>query len=459
MVSCTKLPKLDRRAFLHAGALGMGLGLPELLFREAKSAEFRRNAPQNSVILLWMRGGPSQHDLWDPKPDAQVEYRGEFSSISTTIPGIRLCEYAPLAAARMNQWAIVRSLAHRNEDGNVGHSDGDQICFTGYRAGPMPDVNVMPSCGAWTARFLSDLDPGMPAYVMIPRLLPGAGHAWLGPQSRAYETLADPAENRPFVVPNLGLSLGNAKSLGERTYLLGALDLPVSTAIPKPSGLGEAGEGLARYQKKALDLLTGDRARMAFDLAREPIKVRERYGMMPAFDPKDVQRCGAPNWAQRMLLARRLVEAGVRLVTVDCRWWDFHKQGFDSQKRGFLPRWDLAYTALLDDLKDRGLLDSTLVVAWGEIGRTPRVNEQAGRDHWPHALSAAFAGGGVIGGRVVGSTDAKGTAPKDLPKIPHDVLATIYRHLGIDTAHQETAPTGRPFPVLPLGKPIEELFV
>ena len=209
----------------------------------------------------------------------------------------------------------------------------------------------------------------------------------------------------------------------------------------------------------AFRIMTSQKAREAFDLTREPLKVRERYGMIPAFDPKDAQRCGAPNWAQRMLLARRLVEAGVRLVTVDCRWWDFHKQGFDSQKRGFLPRWDLAYTALLDDLKDRGLLDSTLVVAWGEIGRTPKVNEQAGRDHWPHAMSAAFAGGGVIGGRVVGSTDSKGTAPKDLPKIPHDVLATMYRHLGIDTTLQATDPTGRPFTVLPLGKPLDELFI
>jgi uncharacterized protein (DUF1501 family) len=179
---------------------------------------------------------------------------------------------------------------------------------------------------------------------------------------------------------------------------------------------------------------------------------------MEAFDPKDPMRCGAPNWAQRMLLARRLVEAGVRLVTVDCRWWDFHKQGFDSQRRGFLPRWDRAYTALIEDLEQRGLLSSTLVVAWGEIGRTPRVNDQAGRDHWPYVMCAAFAGGGVKGGRTVGTSDSQGAYPKDTPKIPHDVLATIYRHLGMDPKANYTDQTGRPHPVLPEGSPIDELF-
>ena len=148
----------------------------------------------------------------------------------------------------------------------------------------------------------------------------------------------------------------------------------------------------------------------------------------------------------------------MRIVTVDLRWWDFHKQGFDSQKRGFLPRFDQAYTALIEDLSQRGLLDSTLVVAWGEIGRTPRVNDQAGRDHWPHVFSAAFAGGGVQGGRVVGSSDRDGAIPKDCPKLPHDVLATIYHHLGVDTSASYVDTAGRPHAVLPAGQRIAELF-
>lgn len=217
-------------------------------------------------------------------------------------------------------------------------------------------------------------------------------------------------------------------------------------------------KNLGDYQNQALGILSSGKARAAFDLDSEPQSLRDRYGFMPAFDPGDPQRCGAPNWAQRMLLSRRLVEAGVRMVTVDLRWWDFHKQGFDSQKRGFLPRWDMAYSAFIEDMESRGLLENTLVVAWGEIGRTPVINKDAGRDHWPYVMSGAFAGGGVKGGRVIGSSDAKGAVPKDNRKLPHDVLATIYSHLGIDTKAAYLDHTGRPHVVLPEGSKIEELF-
>ncbi len=207
-----------------------------------------------------------------------------------------------------------------------------------------------------------------------------------------------------------------------------------------------------------MDILTSSSARDAFDLDREPIAVREKYGFMPAFDPKASDRCGCPNWAQRMLLARRLVEAGVRLVTVDLRWWDTHVKGFESLRLGFLPRWDRAFAALIDDLETRGLLSSTLVVAWGEFGRTPRVNSNAGRDHYPNVFSAALAGGPIKGGRVVGSSDAHGAFPRANPKPPQDVLATIYKHLGIDTEAQYLDGSGRPISVLPSGKPLEEMM-
>ena len=196
----------------------------------------------------------------------------------------------------------------------------------------------------------------------------------------------------------------------------------------------------------------------AFDLDAEPRALRERYGFFPAYDPKSSDRCGAAAWSQRVLLARRLVEAGVRLVTVDMGWWDTHVKGFESLRDGFLTRWDWAYSALIEDLHDRGLLDTTMVLAWGEFGRTPRVNATAGRDHWPNVFSAALAGGGVRGGRVVGSSDAKGGEPRDNPKQPQDVLATLYRHLGIDTATQYHDHAGRPHPVLPFGTPVQELF-
>src|SRR6185436_11197683 len=190
--------------------------------------------------------------------------------------------------------------------------------------------------------------------------------------------------------------------------------------------------------------LTSPAARQAFDLDAEPHHVRQRYGFMPAWDPGAANRCGAPAWSQRILLARRLVEAGVRLVTVDLRWWDTHVLGFESLRLGFLPRFDRAYSALIEDLDDRGLLESTMVIAWGEFGRTPRVNNDAGRDHYPNVFSAALAGGPIKGGRVVGESDAKGAFPKANAKTPQDVLATVYQHLGVDPNESYLNGTGRP---------------
>jgi uncharacterized protein (DUF1501 family) len=217
-------------------------------------------------------------------------------------------------------------------------------------------------------------------------------------------------------------------------------------------------DAMDRFNQQAWEMVTSPDARDAFDLDREPASVRERYGFMPAFDPGAANRCGAPAWSQRLLLARRLVEAGVRLVTVDLRWWDTHVKGFDSLRRGFLPRFDQAYSALIDDLERRDLLSSTLVIAWGEFGRTPRVNNDAGRDHYPNVFSAALAGGGVRGGRVIGESDAKGAFPKTNPKTPQDVLATMYAHLDVDTDAQYINSAGRPMTVLPTGKPIGELL-
>jgi hypothetical protein len=439
------LDRADRRTFLRAGALGAtGLTLADLL---------RGNALQGadkSVILLWMRGGPSHIDMWDPKPLAPAEVRGEFGVIDTSVAGVQLSDMLPQCARIMDRWSIVRSLHHNDP----GHSSGDQICFTGYPAGPMPDVNVMPSCGAIVSRQLGHLRPELPAYVMIPRHVPGAGAAHLGAAHQPFETQADPANKGPFKLPNFELHRSlTAERLSGRRELVAGFDR-------LRAGADQSGqiEALDRFGQHAFQILSSNAARDAFDLDREPAQVRERYGFIPPFDPKAADRCGAPNWSQRMLLARRLVEAGVRLVTVDLRWWDTHVLGFDSLRRGFLPRFDQAYSALIEDLDQRGLLSSTLVVAWGEFGRTPRVNAQAGRDHYPNVFSAALAGGKVQGGRVVGSSDAMGAFPRDNPKTPQDVLATIYDHLGIDIHQQYANAAGRPFAVLPSGEAIRELF-
>ena len=450
-------PQFSRRGFVHAGVLGTAaFSLANLLRSEATAAEQKgnhlaRTKTKNNVILLWMRGGPSHIDMWDPKPDAPEEFRGEFGTINSNVPGIQLTDMLPMTAKIMDKWSIVRSLNH----GDAGHSTGDQMCFTGYGPGLNPDENKHPSCGAYVAEQLGSLNPKLPAYVMIPKMVPGTGSAYLGVANKPFETGADPAQTGPFKVQNFALAEGlSVERLDSRRQLLTGLD-KLRTAVDVSGRM----EGMDRFGQKAVDMLLSPEAQKAFDLDAEPQALREKYGFAPAFDPGDPTRCGAPAWSQRILLARRLVEAGVRLVTVDLRWWDTHVQGFDSLRRGFLPRWDQAYTALINDLHERGLLETTLVVAWGEFGRTPRVNNNAGRDHYPNVFSAALAGGKVKGGRVVGSSDAKGAFPKDNPKPPHDVLATIYDHLGIDTTRHYLNESGRPIRLLPYGEPIRELFV
>lgn len=449
--------RLDRRGLLKAGMLGgLGLCLGDVLRLQARAADSRlRERRGTSVIILHMRGGPSQLETFDMKPDAPAEIRGEFSPIATNVPGIQICELMPQTARVMDKFSVVRSLRHPPEYGDVSHSRGDQVVFTGYPPGPNAEDNAHPSMGSVVARQLQHLDPQLPAYVMVPRMIPGTGSAYLGRSFQAFETVADPAsKGGKFEVPNLapprGVSLDH---LTDRRRLLGAFDR--LRAEVDHSGTFEA---MDQYQRQAWEIVTGPRARQAFDLDSEPKAVRERYGFPPQYRAR--MRAGGdnPGWNQRLLLARRLVEAGVRLVTVDVRWWDTHDDNFWSLKNGFLPAFDQCYSALLEDLDRRGLLETTLVVAWGEHGRTPRINKTAGRDHWMSAFCAAMAGGGIRGGRLVGATDARAAEPKENAKYPQDVLATVYRHLGVDTAAQYLDHTGRPHPVLPFGQPIDELF-
>ena len=441
---------VDRRSFVKAGILGTaGLSLGELLRSEAKASQAGTSTRRPSVIILWMRGGPSHIDMWDPKPNAPVEYRGEFGVQRTNVPGILLSDMLPRSGRIMDKWSIIRSLHHHD----AGHSSGDQICFTGYNSGPNPDENVYPSCGSIVSRQLGHLSPHLPAYVMIPRNVPGTGPGYLGVAHKAFETGVDPAVPGPFRVPNFALPTGvTLEQVGDRRGLLQSFD-NLRRDLDNTGQLS----ALDRYNQQAWDILTSSAARQAFDLDSEPEHVRQRYGFMPAFNPGAANRCGAPAWSQRILLARRLVEAGVRLVTVDLRWWDTHVLGFESLRLGFLPRWDQAFPALIEDLEQRGLLDSTLVIAWGEFGRTPRVNNDAGRDHYPNVFSAALAGGPVRGGRVIGESDSRGAFPKSNAKTPQDVLLTMYRHLGVDPSVSYTDGSGRPHPVLQGGRVIEEL--
>jgi len=445
--------RIDRRGVLKLGMFGsVGLCLADVLRLSAQSQSVKR---PTSVIILHMRGGPSQLETWDMKPDAPVDIRGEFKPISTRVPGIQICELLPMTAQIMDKWSIVRSLQHPAQYGDVSHSRGDQVVFTGHAPGTNESENAHPSMGSVVARQLQHLDPGMAAYVMIPKMIPGTGSAYLGRSFQPFQTMADPAaKNVVFEVPNLSVPRGvSVEQIDDRRRLLTSFDR-IRRDVDRSGTL----EVMDEYQRQAWEIVTGPRVRKAFDYESEPKAVRDRYGYPPQYTPR--MRAGGdnPGWNQRLLLARRLVEAGVRLVTVDLRWWDTHDDNFWSLKNGFLPPFDQSYSALINDLDHRGLLDSTLVVAWGEHGRTPRINGTAGRDHWMSAFSAAIAGGGVQGGRVVGSTDSHAAIAKDNPKYPQDVLATVYRHLGVDPTIQYNDHSGRPHPVLPFGKPIDELF-
>lgn len=441
----------SRRAFLSAGALGAsGLSLPQLLQSEARAAGKGQKPRLSSVIILWMRGGPSHIDTWDLKPEAPTEYRGEFQPIETAVPGITIAEHLPLSAAIMNKWSIVRSLHHTDP----GHSSGDQLLFTGYPTGRIPEENIHPSCGSIVAKQLGHLTPTLPPYVVIPKKLPGSEPAYLGATYQPFETIVDPATRGPFKLPDFTLSNGlDIHRLRERAQLSNRFDR-LRREVDQ-SGMMNA---LDDHSRQALEILTSTASQEAFDLDREPASVRNFYGITDRFTPRTATGGGLPGWNQRFLLARRLVEAGVRLVTVDARWWDTHSDNFYSLRQGFLPRWDQAYSALINDLDSRGLLESTLVVAWGEFGRSPKISADAGRDHYPYVFSAALAGGPVKGGRVVGSSDSKGAYPASDPQSPLNVLATIYRHLGVDTSISYNDLSGRPHLVLPSGKPIDALL-
>jgi hypothetical protein len=445
---------MNRRSFLRLGVAGLaGVGLPRLLQAREQSATKTGSKKDTSVILIWLDGGPSHMDLYDLKPDAPAEYRGIWKPIRTRVPGFDVSELFPKQARVTDRFSVVRSLHHDTGD----HFAGGHRMLTAKDLGVSGANNEQrfPSLGAIAARELGPRRPGMPAYVAAPHassigLNPGyfGGH-FLGAQYNPFQTGGDP--NAPgFAVPNLNLAQGlTLDRLEDRRVLAGHFESARRTL----DALAES-HAMDRFSREAYEFVSGPAARRAFDIGREDPRLRDRYGRH--------------NWGQSTLLARRLVEAGSTFVTVHFGGWDHHwdlKKGMEN----YLPMVDSAVSALFEDLDERGLLASTLVVLCGEFSRTPKMNDGGnggapmsmgtpGRDHWGNAMFCLLGGGGVRGGQVVGSTDRLGTQPHTRPLTPSNIHATIYQVLGIDPELHLLDPGGRPTPVLEDPAPIAELL-
>ena len=430
---------VSRRDFLHLGILSsFGLTMADLFRLQGSSSAPKGSGPKTvSCILVWLDGGPSHLDTFDPKPEAPSEVRSPFSTIKTSVTGLEICEHLPLTAGVMKNVALIRSLTH--ELGN--HDTGTRFLLTGHR--PTPALEY-PSLGSIVAHHHGFNGP-MPPYVAVPNDGVGGGSqaakaGYLPGAFSAFNIGNDPSRVRDLNLPE-GVSFARGE---HRREILRKLD-GFSRAVEE----GPATKNRDAFYEQAYRLLASPEAKKAFDLSREKPETKARYGN------------GAVGTG--CLLARRLVESGTRFVTVVDSGWDTHQQIArelpDSRfpGSGKLPRLDRAYSALIGDLRDRGLLESTLVVMMGEFGRTPKINALGGRDHWPRAGFACLAGGGVRGGQVIGATDTFGEVPADRPVGPPDLAFTLLRLLGVDPSHELTTPTGRPVRILNEGAFISEL--
>jgi hypothetical protein len=426
---------VSRRTFLKVGSLALGgLTLPGLL--RLRAAEKSAASPRRSVILIWQAGGPSHLDMYDLKPNAPAEIRGEFKPINTNVPGIQISEHLPHQARMMDKLAILRSAYHTN----AGHGMGSQWMLTGYQPTIEVNDNIYPSTGSVVARMRGPNEPGLPAYVNLPRVLSLGKAAYLGASYNPFAPDSDP-NSAGFQVRNLRLpGRVDASRLGRRRELLQELD-KIRRDIDTRGDIA----GLDTFYRDGLEMVTNTKAQRAFDIQKEPDELRERYGR------NDLGQC--------CLLARRLVEAGVTFVTIQAGGgWDTHGDNFKQLKVNLLPKFDQAAAALVSDLYDRGLQNEVLVMAMGEFGRTPRINPQAGRDHWPGAMSILYAGGGLKMGQAIGTTNASAEYPTSKPATPGCVLATMYHVLGIDYHHAFYDQAQRPLPILSEGEPIADLI-
>ncbi len=428
---------LTRREFLQVGALGMGgIALPELLQAEAVA---KIGHSHKAVIMIYLVGAPPHQDMFDIKDDAPKEIRGEFKSIPTNVPGIRICEHLPRLAKIMDKLVPIRSM-----HGSPNGAHDSFICYTGRNWQNQPPGG-WPAIGPILSKFKGHYDNSVPPFV---GLAPKAGHppygspghpGFLGPSHSAFRPSGPGRED-------LTLNSIDAGRLGDRRALLTGFDN--FRRDVDQSGLLE---GLDTFQQRALGMLTSSKLADALDLSKEDPKVRERYGKG---DPRNYGD-GAPRNLEHFLLARRLVEAGARCVTLNFGRWDFHSNNFSEAKNTHLPLFDQGVSALIEDIYARGMGDDVAVVAWGEFGRTPKINAQAGRDHWPQVGCGLLAGGGLKTGQIIGATDRNGGEIAERPVHFGEVHATLYHQMGINpyTTHF-TDLAGRPHSIVDSKHPI-----
>lgn len=418
------MTELTRRNLLKSVSLTLGGATLADLFRaraEAKSDQARSTA----TIFVTMGGGASQFETFDPKSQAPIEYRGEFQAISTALPGVQFCELLPKLAAMADRVAVVRSIHHEQASHIAEH-----IVETGYDLVSSANTRNgdMPSMGSVISRIRGVGASGIPGYVSIPRHHGYSSPHWLGAQHHFFAVDSDPNQE-PFAINNLALSEKlNVDRLKDRRGLQSAFNQ--SRQVLDRSGDAAA---IDQFSQQAFDLITGDRARRAFDIQTEDPRIRDRYGRN--------------TFGQRLLLARRLVEVDVPFVTVRMGDWDDHDD-LASRMKFRAPMFDTALTALIEDLSSRGMQRNVLVVAMGEFGRTPRVNAKGGRDHFPAVNSVLLSGGAYQMGQVIGATDRIAAQVTHTPYRPQNVLAMVYRHLGIDPATTFNDYSGRPRHVL-----------
>jgi hypothetical protein len=434
-----------RRDFLQLGIGALfGLGFAQLLGSRAKAAEQALSRGLSSpstvnCILIWLDGGPSHFETFDPKPTAPVDVRGELKSIPTSLPGVHFAESIPKLAKIANKFTVIRSVCHKDPN----HGGGNHYMMTGAPT-PVPVgcgafVTFHPSYGS-VVSWTRGIRGGLPAYMTMPQMSRSGGPNFLGARHAPFIISGSPNRSdfrvRDVVLP-AQIAAGREMT---RQQLRQQLD--------RLTRLGEAAEdpvvGFDANYQQALSLVTSSQAQEAFDISRESDAVRDEYGRN--------------DFGQRLLLARRLVEVGVSFVTCYSGGWDHHTKVFTSFKGAQAASLDRGISALINDLDRRGLLDSTLVLCLGEFGRTPKVNKDAGRDHWPHAMSILTAGAGVPRGQVIGATDAGGYYACDNVHSPEDFAASLYTKMGVDPDQLLYNNTGRPVQLVNGGQPIKELF-